>query len=158
MRFFAMAVVAATLVGTSMAAAQTRGITRQTWGKTAAGEAVDLYTLTNGKGASVQIATLGGTVVFAEGAGQDGQARRRGARLRLARRVPRRAPLLRRAGRPLRQPHRQRAVHARRQDVHAGEEQRRQHPARRASRASTSTSGRRARCHRPTAWRSNSPT
>ena len=63
MRFFAMALVAATLVGTSMAAAQTRGITRQTWGKTAAGEAVDLYTLTNGKGASVQIATLGGTVV-----------------------------------------------------------------------------------------------
>ena len=63
MRSFAMAVMAATLVGTSMAAAQTRGITRQTWGKTGAGEAVDLYTLTNGKGASVQIATLGGTVV-----------------------------------------------------------------------------------------------
>jgi len=63
MRSLAMAVAAATLVGTSMAAAQTRGITRQTWGKTGAGEAVDLYTLTNGKGASVQIATLGGTVV-----------------------------------------------------------------------------------------------
>ena len=63
MRLFAMALVAAALVGTSMAAAQTRGITRQTWGKTAAGEAVELYTLTNGKGASVQIATLGGTVV-----------------------------------------------------------------------------------------------
>lgn len=63
MRSFAMAVVAVTVVGTSMAVAQTRGVTRQAWGKTAAGEAVDLYTLTNAKGASVRIATLGGTVV-----------------------------------------------------------------------------------------------
>ena len=51
------------LAGTSMALAQTRGVTKQTWGTTKAGEAVDLYTLTNAKGASVQIATLGGTVV-----------------------------------------------------------------------------------------------
>jgi aldose 1-epimerase len=58
-----MAVMAVTAVGTGMAVAQTRGVTKQVWGKTAAGEAVDLYTLTNGKGASVQIATLGGTVV-----------------------------------------------------------------------------------------------
>jgi aldose 1-epimerase len=42
--------------------AQSRGITKETWGKTAAGEAVDRYTLTNAKGASVQIITLGGTV------------------------------------------------------------------------------------------------
>jgi aldose 1-epimerase len=61
MRSFAMALVAVTVVGTSMAA-QPRGVTKQAWGKTAAGEAVDLYTLTNAKGASVQIATLGGTV------------------------------------------------------------------------------------------------
>jgi aldose 1-epimerase len=63
MRSFATAIVAMTVVGTSMAAAQPRGVTKQAWGKTAAGEAVDLYTLTNAKGASVQIATLGGTVV-----------------------------------------------------------------------------------------------
>ena len=63
MRSLAMAVMAVTVVGTSMAAAQTRGVARQAWGKTAAGEAVDLYTLTNARGASVQIATLGGTVV-----------------------------------------------------------------------------------------------
>ena len=59
----AMAVIAVTVVGTSMAAAQTRGVTKQTWGKTAAGEAVELYTLTNAGGASVKLATLGGTVV-----------------------------------------------------------------------------------------------
>ena len=63
MRSLAMAVMAVTVVGTSMAAAQTRGVTRQAWGKTAAGEAVDLYTLTNASGASVKVATLGGTVV-----------------------------------------------------------------------------------------------
>jgi aldose 1-epimerase len=63
MRSFAMAMVAVVVLGTSMTLARTRGVTKQTWGKTAAGEAVDLYTLTNAKGASVQIATLGGTVV-----------------------------------------------------------------------------------------------
>jgi len=63
MRSLAAAVMAVTLVGTNMAAAQTKGVTKQTWGSTKAGEGVDLYTLTNAKGASVQIATLGGTVV-----------------------------------------------------------------------------------------------
>jgi aldose 1-epimerase len=63
MRSFAMAMAAVVVLGTSMTLARTRGVTKQTWGKTAAGEAVDLYTLTNAKGASVQIATLGGTVV-----------------------------------------------------------------------------------------------
>ena len=43
-------------------AAQSRGIIKAAWGKTAGGEAVDMYTLTNGKGASVQIITLGGTI------------------------------------------------------------------------------------------------
>jgi aldose 1-epimerase len=43
-------------------AAQSRGITKETWGKTANGEAVERYTLTNAKGASVQIITLGGTI------------------------------------------------------------------------------------------------
>ena len=63
MRSLAIAVAAVTLVGSSMAVGQTRGVTKQTWGTTKAGEGVDLYTLTNAKGASVQIATLGGTVV-----------------------------------------------------------------------------------------------
>jgi aldose 1-epimerase len=48
-------------MGTGMAA-QGRGITKETWGKTATGEPVDRYTLTNAKGASVQIITLGGTI------------------------------------------------------------------------------------------------
>ena len=63
MRPFAMAMAAVMVLGTSMTVARTRGVTKQVWGKTAAGEAVDLYTLTNATGASVQVATLGGTVV-----------------------------------------------------------------------------------------------
>ena len=58
-----LAVVAGLLMAmeTGMAA-QGRGITKETWGKTANGEAVERYTLTNARGASVQIITLGGTV------------------------------------------------------------------------------------------------
>jgi aldose 1-epimerase len=58
-----LAVVAGLLMAmeTGMAA-QGRGITKETWGKTATGETVERYTLTNAKGASVQIITLGGTV------------------------------------------------------------------------------------------------
>ena len=63
MRSFAMAMAVVAVLGTSMTLARARGVTKQTWGKTAAGEAVDLYTLTNARGASVEIATLGGTVV-----------------------------------------------------------------------------------------------
>jgi aldose 1-epimerase len=65
MRSFARLAVAITVavLGTNMAVAQTRGVSKKAWGTTKAGEAVDLYTLTNAKGASVQIATLGGTVV-----------------------------------------------------------------------------------------------
>src|SRR5262245_13220343 len=39
------------------------GVERQAWGKTKAGETVDLYTLTNAKGHKVSITTLGGIVV-----------------------------------------------------------------------------------------------
>jgi aldose 1-epimerase len=44
-------------------AAEARGVRHEPWGKTTSGEAVDLYTLTNKKGASVSITTLGGIVV-----------------------------------------------------------------------------------------------
>ena len=40
-----------------------RKLTREPWGKTAAGEAVELYTLTNAKGAEAKITTYGGIVV-----------------------------------------------------------------------------------------------
>lgn len=45
------------------AQAESGGIERQAWGKTRGGEVVDLYTLTNAKGHSVAIITLGGIVV-----------------------------------------------------------------------------------------------
>lgn len=40
-----------------------RKLSSEPWGKTAAGEAVELYTLTNAKGAEVRIATYGATVL-----------------------------------------------------------------------------------------------
>jgi aldose 1-epimerase len=60
--------LATMILGLSVIAAGTafgegRGITKQVWGKTAQGEPVDLYTLTNSQGASVKIASLGGAVV-----------------------------------------------------------------------------------------------
>jgi len=44
-------------------AAMTRKITSEPWGKTGAGEAVELYTLTNAKGAEARITTYGGILV-----------------------------------------------------------------------------------------------
>jgi aldose 1-epimerase len=63
MRAFALAILGLAVMGTGMAFGADRGVAKAAWGRTAAGEAVDLYTLTNAKGASVKIATLGGTVV-----------------------------------------------------------------------------------------------
>ena len=42
--------------------AESAGIEKKSWGKTAAGEAVDLYTLTNAKGHSVSITTWGAII------------------------------------------------------------------------------------------------
>jgi aldose 1-epimerase len=63
MRAFALAILGLAVMGTGMAFGADRGITKTAWGKTGSGEPVDLYTLTNARGASVKIATLGGTVV-----------------------------------------------------------------------------------------------
>ena len=63
MRPLVAAIVGLAVMATGMAFGQGRGIARKAWGKAADGAAVDLYTLTNASGASVQIATLGGTVV-----------------------------------------------------------------------------------------------
>src|SRR5260370_38902754 len=52
--------------------ALTRKITSEPWGKTAAGESVELYTLTNAKGAEARIATYGGTVVSLKVADRSG--------------------------------------------------------------------------------------
>lgn len=63
MRAFALVILGLAVMGTGMAFGADRGVAKAAWGRTTAGEAVDLYTLTNAKGASVKIATLGGTVV-----------------------------------------------------------------------------------------------
>ena len=51
--------IALAMAGTADAS----GVERRPWGKTKSGEAVELFTLTNAKGHSVAIATLGGIVV-----------------------------------------------------------------------------------------------
>ena len=62
-RRLATAILGLTMMATGTASGESRGITKQVWGKTKAGEPVDLYTLTNAKGASIKVATLGGTIV-----------------------------------------------------------------------------------------------
>jgi aldose 1-epimerase len=62
-RRLAMMVLAMAVAGGGAGFGRERGVTKAPWGKTADGQAVDLYTLTNASGASVKIATLGGTVV-----------------------------------------------------------------------------------------------
>lgn len=51
----------------------TMGITRESWGTTKAGEAVELYTLVNAKGAKAKIATYGGIVTELYMPDKDGQ-------------------------------------------------------------------------------------
>ena len=77
--------------------------------------------------------------------GQERQVRGRRARLRQARRLPEGPPVLRLQRRPLRQPHRQGEVHARRQGVHARDQQRARTTCTAARRASTRSTGRASR-------------
>ena len=96
-------------------AALTRKITSEPWGKTAAGEAVELYTLTNAKGAEARITTYGGIVVSLKVPDRAGAMGDVVARIRQPGRLSAAASaaLLRRADRTLRQSHRQGEVHAR---------------------------------------------
>src|SRR5262245_35743258 len=63
MRRFVLVMAGLVVMGSGVAFGQGRGVTKETWGKTAAGEAVDLYTLTNSQNATVRLSTLGATVV-----------------------------------------------------------------------------------------------
>ena len=87
--------------------------------------------------------SYGATIVSIRTPDRARPRRRRRARLRRVRRLPHQGALLRLDRRPLRQPDRQRAVHARRRDVPARRQQRREPPARRRPRDSTRWSGRR---------------
>jgi aldose 1-epimerase len=48
-------------------------VTKQAWGKTAAGEPIDLYTLENANGMKARITTWGGIVVSLDAPGRDGK-------------------------------------------------------------------------------------
>ena len=110
---------------------RTATMKKQSFGKTAAGVDVDLYTLANGNGVEAAITNYGGIVVSLKTPDRDGQQLRRRAGLRHPRRLPQGPSLLRRAHRPLRQPHRQGPLHAGRQRVQARRQQRREPSARR---------------------------
>ena len=62
LRAIAMFTIAAFCAVVPSASGEGRGMKKASWGKTAGGEVVDLYTLTNAGGASVAIGTYGGSV------------------------------------------------------------------------------------------------
>ena len=104
------------------------------FGKTAAGEPVELFTFTRAGAPTVAITNLGGHIVSILAPDRDGKVGRRHARLRGLRRLPGRHVVLRQPRRPLRQPHREGPLHPRREDLHARDEQRAELAPRRAHR------------------------
>ena len=105
---------------------------RERYGAMPDGAQIDILTLRNANGDRGPGDHLRRHHHVAEGAGPHGPARRRRPRLRFARRLPDGAPVLRRHRRPLRQPHRRRRTFTLDgTELHAGEEQRPEPPARR---------------------------
>ena len=94
-------------------------VSRERFGVMPDGAQVDVYTLRNANGVEVKAITYGGIITSLEDAGPRRRDRRHRPRLRLAGRLPEGPSVLRRHRRPLRQPHRQGRVHARRQGLHA---------------------------------------
>jgi aldose 1-epimerase len=71
----ALVIVAVLLVVLTVvpSAQKAAGVRKEAWGKTPAGEPVDLYTLTNANGASVSIATWGATITSIKVPDKDGR-------------------------------------------------------------------------------------
>ena len=105
------------------------------FGKTSDGQEVKVHTLTNLKGLRVRADRLRGDADQRRDARPQRQECQHHARLPDARRLFAAASLFWLDRRPLCQPHRRRQIHARRQDLHAGDEQRAEPLARRAARA-----------------------
>jgi hypothetical protein len=127
---------------TGAGAANSSSIVKEAFGKAPDGQAVDVYTLKNAKGAEARIMTYGGIMVSLKMPDKSGAIRRCRAGLRQAGRTTPKRPLLWGAHRPLRQPHRQGPVRPGRQDQPTGGQQQRQHPARRRQGLSTRWFGR----------------
>ena len=114
--------------------AQGRGdvsVSKASYGKLADGTSIDQYTLVNKHGMTVKIITYGGIVTEINTPDRKGKRRERRARLRQPRRL-RRARARTSARSPAAMPTASpRQVHARRQGLHARQEQRPEPPARR---------------------------
>ena len=133
-------------------------VSRAPFGTAPDGTPVEVFTLTNKNGVETRILSYGGIIQSLRTPDKIGQGRRRRARLRRPRRLREELALLRRHRRPLRQPHRARALHPRRQDLHARDQQPAEQPARRRRRDSTRSSGTPSRSRATAASASSSPT
>ena len=109
-----LVVAVAGLAGAQTGKTGSPGIAKEPFGTTPDGEDVDLYTLTNGRGMEVKVITYGGIIQSIKVPDKKGRSRQRRARVRQPRGLRGAEPVLRVHHRPLREPHRQRALHARR--------------------------------------------
>ena len=106
-------------------------IEKKSWGKTAKGEEVELYTLRNGK-TEVSIATWGAAVTSLRVPDRNGAIADIVLGFDSLEPYTEGAPVLRRGRRTLRQPDRAGALHARPQGIQADDQQRQEPAARRA--------------------------
>ena len=110
----------------------TAQVQKSSFGKLPDGTAVDLYTLTNANGLVAKVTNYGTIITELHVPDRTGKSGRRRAGLRQPRAIPQGASLFRLHRRAGGQPHRQRPVHAGREDLHAGDQQRPEPPAWRA--------------------------
>ncbi len=94
-------------------------VTKESFGKTAAGENIDLYTLRNAKGVEAKITNYGGIVVSLKVPDRNGKFDDVVLGFNDLESYLKERSLLRRDHRPLRQSHRQRTLHAQRRRVQA---------------------------------------
>ena len=95
-------------------------IKQKSFGKTKNGDQVDLYTLSNGNGLTVEVMTYGATLTSVETPDRDGESRNITLGMPVLDDYIAGHPLLRLHSRAVRQPHRGRPFYHRRHAIQAG--------------------------------------